>query len=593
MAIALRDKRELDQLYSDYRAKYEGSKEDYFALLYLTKKFGLPLEQAAGLVAFGNRDYGIDAYYVDRAARNLYLFQFKWSEDHNLFKESMDRLAAPGMDVIFGRSHVDPEQNEVIHRLKADLFEHQALIERVFIQFVFKGDATAVERSQGLEGRQEALENKQHLVRQFFNERPVELRVDFISDIVGRGPPPVPDTFHVGFHDTVCVKTKDGKQAMHLGFVPLIDLFTIYKALGQKFLSRNIRAGLSADTPPNRKIRQALGDIVIRCILPPEVFTFHHNGVTLAAEKLEVSNGKATITVPRVLNGAQTLNTFRKFMEESEALVSAPDRKALVEAIQVVAKIVVDNPSGDFVTQVTIANNQQNPVEPWHLRANDKVQCDLQDRFVEQLGIFYSRLENSFQSMTWEELEVIEVTDTRDLRIKPLAKTFLAAQGEIDRMSRLHEVFEQARWYEDCFRDAYLKCDPRRIILGYKIGLVLNPIMRQVEARCAQWLEYAIRRARNLVWAMLIQGMLNDDAHLPGLLDSHGSDLRKSQDFKDNMITLATNKVYIIINNVLKNDEGYKSKIADAKYSFLTTKELFRRCMDEAYNRYGWSKKNF
>src|SRR5712692_10050285 len=94
MAIALRDKRELEQLYSDYRAKYEGAKEDYFALLYLTKKFGLPVEQAAGLVAFGNRDYGIDAYYVDRPARNLYLFQFKWSEDHNLFKESMERLTA-------------------------------------------------------------------------------------------------------------------------------------------------------------------------------------------------------------------------------------------------------------------------------------------------------------------------------------------------------------------------------------------------------------------------------------------------------------------------------------------------------------------
>jgi len=593
MTIILRDKRELDQLYSDYKGKYEGSKEDYFALLYLKKKFGLTMEQAAGLVAFGNRDYGIDAYYVDRAARNLYLFQFKWSEDHNLFKESMERLAAAGMEVIFGRRHVDPEQNEVIHRLKADLYEHQAVIDRVFIQFVFKGDTTAVERSQGLEGRQESLENKQHLVRQFFNDRPVELRVDFISDIVGPGRPPVQDSFRVGFHDTVCLRTEDGKQAMHLGFVPLVDLLTIYKVLGQKFLSRNIRSGLPEDTPPNRKIRQVLTDIVIRCSVRPEVFTFYHNGVTLAAEKLEFSDGKATIVVPRVLNGAQTLNTFRKFIEESESLLTANDRRALVEAITVVAKIVVDNPSGDFVSQVTIANNQQNPVEPWHLRSNDQVQCDLQDRFAEQLGIFYSRHENSFQNMTWEELEELEITETKDLRIKPLAQTFLAAQGEIDRMSRLREVFEQPKWYEDCFRDAYLKCDPRRIILGYKIGLVLNPIMRQVEARCAQWLEYAIRRARNLVWAMLIQGMLNDEGHLPDLLDSHGVDLRKSTDFKDYMITLATNKVYFIINNVLKNDEGYKSKIADAKYSLLTTKELFRRCMDEAYNRHGWNKKNF
>ncbi len=244
-------------------------------------------------------------------------------------------------------------------------------------------------------------------------------------------------------------------------------------------------------------------------------------------------------------------------MEDSEAVLAAKDRRSLLDAVTVVSKIVVDDPYGDFVAQVTIANNQQNPVEPWHLRSNDRIQCDLQDRFAEQLGIFYSRQENSFQNMTWEELEELEITETgADLRIKPLAQTFLAVQGEIDRMSRLREVFEQAKWYEDCFRDSYVKCDPRRIILGYKIGLVLNPIMRQVEERWAEWLRYAIGRARNLVWALLIQGMLNDDAHLPDLLDAHGTDLKKLADFKDYLITLATNKVYLIVNNVLKDDEG-------------------------------------
>ena len=110
MGIALRDKKELDQVYSDFKAKYEGRKEDYFALLHLKKKFGLTIEQAAGFVAFGGRDYGIDAYYIDRVAQNLYLFQFKWSEDHNLFKESMERLATDGMRLIFGRERVDPSR---------------------------------------------------------------------------------------------------------------------------------------------------------------------------------------------------------------------------------------------------------------------------------------------------------------------------------------------------------------------------------------------------------------------------------------------------------------------------------------------------
>ena len=78
MSITARDQQELAQLHAEYSPKYKGSKEDYFALLYLTKKFNLRVEDAVGQVAFGNNDYGFDAYHIDREGRNLYLYQFKW-----------------------------------------------------------------------------------------------------------------------------------------------------------------------------------------------------------------------------------------------------------------------------------------------------------------------------------------------------------------------------------------------------------------------------------------------------------------------------------------------------------------------------------
>jgi hypothetical protein len=157
----------------------------------------------------------------------------------------------------------------------------------------------------------------------------------------------------------------------------------------------------------------------------------------------------------------------------------------------------------------------------------------------------------------------------------------------------MREVFEQTRWYKECFRESFLKCDPRRIVLGYKIGLVLSPIMKRIEEHSAQWLQYPIARARNLVWALLIQGVLNDERNLPDLLESYGCDLRKAADFKEYLAGLGTNKVYLPINGVLKNDAGYKAKINDEKYSFLRTKELFRRCMDEAHSRFLWTKRSF
>ena len=164
MAITKRDQQQLDQMYTDFSGKHGGVKEDYFPILYLVKKFKVNPEDVVNQVAFGNNDYGIDAYYVDRDGRNLYLYQFKWSEDHNLFKQSLERLAKDGMERIFGNPLQDPDQNELIRQLKSEIYEHQSIIDRVYIQFVFKGDVDAADNSAGLRDRRENLENKKWLI---------------------------------------------------------------------------------------------------------------------------------------------------------------------------------------------------------------------------------------------------------------------------------------------------------------------------------------------------------------------------------------------------------------------------------------------
>jgi hypothetical protein len=67
---------------------------------------------------------------------------------------------------------------------------------------------------------------------------------------------------------------------MHVGFVPLMELYGIYKALGQTFFDRNIRAALKPDNAPNKKLREALDKIVLKSSEEPSVFVFRHNGVT-------------------------------------------------------------------------------------------------------------------------------------------------------------------------------------------------------------------------------------------------------------------------------------------------------------------------
>src|SRR2546421_6539265 len=72
----------IDQAFSDARKTTGGVRNDYFGILYLEQEMGVDREEARSQIAFGGNDYGIDGFHFDREKRNLYLYQFKWSNSH-------------------------------------------------------------------------------------------------------------------------------------------------------------------------------------------------------------------------------------------------------------------------------------------------------------------------------------------------------------------------------------------------------------------------------------------------------------------------------------------------------------------------------
>lgn len=588
MAITIVERRELDKFYKMWQPKYGGQKEDYFAIMYLMKKFGGTIESLCNNVAFGNNDYGLDAYYIDKDARNLYLYQFKWSDNHQLFKESLERLNNAGIQKIFGNTYQDPQINEFVINLKNDLYEHQNIIDKIYIQFVFKGDAEAADNSATLSYHREELENKKHIIESYFKDKKINLVFDFLSDKRVSPPPPPKDFFDIKFPESLTHELLSSNKKMYVGFLSASELESIYRGLGLKFLNRNIRAALPDDNMPNRKIRETLNAIVLKKEIDPNEFTFIHNGITLAAESIEICDGVAKIYVPRLLNGAQTIKSINKFIEDNRE--NSLFEKSILKQIKLLSRIVIDSVSSDFVTKVTICNNRQNPVEPWHLRANDKIQCELQDKFKDELGIYYSRQENAFENMTDSDLEELGIQSSKDIEMRVLARTFLAVQGEIDKMSRLVDVFETQKTYDETFRETYLNADSRKIIIAYKTLQVINsPLARMKEYAPKHFLEL-IPKCKNLTIALLIQGLFNHSS-LNNYLEYWGNSLSKEADFRDFLSTMAKNKISYVIREVL-HYEDYQKNLEKNKYSFLRSKEIFRRCMQVANDWYGWEKKS-
>jgi len=177
--VAITDQK-IDQVFSDLKRSCGGVRNDYFGLLYLEQEFQIERENAITQIAFHGNDYGVDGFHFDSEKRNLYVFQFKYSDAHAQFKQSFNRLTDAGIERIFGARSQDPHQNQLLQQIKSCILENEAIIDRVCIHFVFIGDPEEAERSQVLERLREDLENKKYLIDQRFG-RPITLVIEFRS----------------------------------------------------------------------------------------------------------------------------------------------------------------------------------------------------------------------------------------------------------------------------------------------------------------------------------------------------------------------------------------------------------------------------
>jgi hypothetical protein len=582
--------RAIDQAFSDLKKSCGGVRNDYFGLLYLEQEFDVERDQAIPQVAFGGNDYGVDGFHFDGEKRNLYLFQFKYSDSHAQFKQSFNRLIEAGMERIFGARNQDQQQNQLLQQLKSCLIENEAVIDRVCVHFVFTGDPAEAERSQVLDKLREDLENKKYLIDQRFG-RPVTMVIEFRSARTRK----VGSTTHIRKTHTYPIRLDDtvtrggpNGETMTIGFIRLVDLHAMYREMGERFFERNIRAALPEDEAVNRSIQQSIKRIVLDDKEDAKVFAFNHNGVTLFAEALSATEGQSKVTEPRLLNGAQTVTTIARFLKANEGNNLLTERRDVLENIHVVCRIITDA-TPEFVTNVTINNNRQNPVDPWNLHANDMIQLEIQDRLRDDLGIYYERQERAFENLSDEDLEVQGITEYKAIELTRLARTFLVSDGEIDKLTRFREVFEDDRIYGQVFNQSRLKADSRQIVLCYKVQFRLRRLVNDIVEKGANKYAY-VQRARNLLWALLCQAILNDPK-LENRAEDFGRGLSLEAQYSDWLSGFATTRCRFILSDLVA-DKLYAPKAAEGNFSFMRTNAAYKRSMEIAYKRWRWVEKH-
>ena len=582
--------RKIDQAFSDLRGTCGGVREDYFGLLYLEEEHDVSREKAVNQVAFGGNDYGVDGFHFDKARRNLYIFQFKYTTSHAQFKDSLQRLIDDGMQQIFVQPNRDDKKNQILLQLRSCLMDNRALIDQICFRFVFTGDPGEAERSKVLDKLREDLENKRYLLNNVFGDRDVQFVVDFRSSggrVGALSAPRQATTFTIALTNPVTVDGPEGQQ-MHIGSIRLVDLHDMHAALGSRFFDHNIRYGLGESEAVNRAISRSLRQIVLDQVEQPSVFAFNHNGITLYAERIEPEGKQFRITAPRLLNGAQTVTTVASFVTANKDNPALAKGRPAFEEIRVLCKVIT-RADQKFVTRVTINNNRQNPVEPWNLHANDMIQLELQDKFRSDLQIYYERQENAFDQLSTEDLEEYGIREeSRAIQMLKLTQVFLLTDGYISRLSEMRRVFEDDRVYDHVFRQSRLKADSRHILLCYKVQYRLRKIADEIEQKGQN--KYAfIHRSRYLLWALICQGLLNHD-DLEELAEDYGKSLAVPAELTDLLSRIATTRVRLLL-SALMEDREYRDKVVEGNLSFLRTDKAFEKCMEAAHSRWKWVHK--
>ncbi len=584
-------KNELDTALKFFKSK--ASANDLgFGLIYLSKEFKKAETDLLPNLCTEKNNPGINAFYLDKDRKNLYLYSFLWADNHKAFKESFQSLIHSGMESLFSTEETD---SSFLSEIRGTLYENAEGIHRVFMYFVFNGDAEKAGNSALLSSLREDLESKKYILDSYFQGKRVSLTVDFVSNENKRKSKfKITDTsfrFELEMKNHL-ERSNQSNHSLFLGFLKLADLYSIFTRMGQRLFEKNIRSGLSPENHPNKSIRKSLKNILIGQE-DPKNFTFFHNGITISAEHMEVSGHKILLTEPRILNGAQTVTSVVQFIEENSSTMGNIENHPLFQSIEVLGKVILPNPKqdhSDFIANVTINTNRQNPVEPWNLRASDLLQLEFSDKFKEDLGIYYERQENAFDFLTEEDLEEMGIGQNKSIQIKKLAQTFLSLQGELDKIHKLRDIFEDEKKYYNTFKKKYLESKSESIVLLYKIQFRLGSIVKAVSESTGEKYSDINAKSKNLIWSLLIQGILND-SKLENLHAHYGKNLVMEAEYTGYLKNLGNKKLRPILIEIYRS-EKYQKQIAQGKFTFLRNKTTYDHSMSLAQEKFGWIKKD-
>lgn len=367
-----------------------------FGYWFLESYEDLSQEDAEEIVTDGPWDRGRDAVNDDEEERSKTIYQFKYSEDLNYVSHALtdvqeglvaERGTLADKDMVNLRIVTIATANQELHSQKSR-------VERQVRQWL-RNNRFSADVSVELIDLRRFLELAERI---YGVDLPLTWRV---KDVVE-------DRFVLGLADARGLKN----------FIERDELFSFNV---RKFLS--LRKG-----SVSWKIKSSLEDSAKR-----GKFWTLNNGLVCLCTEMTPSGETVMFTNFTIVNGAQTVKTITRFLE---------DNPAVDEPIWVLTKVLrVQETDIRQAAEVTASSNTQNPTSTRDLRATDIAHTRIEDWLQSEFGLAYVYKRGIGQP------------NANSVKMKDLAQAWISFSREEPHVSfaRPGQIFKQDVYYNDVF----------------------------------------------------------------------------------------------------------------------------------------------
>ena len=439
-----------------------------FIHLYLKVKCGISsfLERHY-FITDGTQDGGVDAYYIDKVNKKIYLIQSKFRTTKDNFEKkkiSANDIVRMEVQRILKGEEKDSRGNDFSEKIKKLQKELSEISDQAYYKYIviILGNLENYTDEQ----IKRIIDNSEYEIFDF--NRTYKELVFPLCSATYYDPKEIKITIDLVNKEQSTLKQKIstnlGEFPIRVIFVPTKEIGRIMSRYKNAILRYNPRNFLSlSDNKINRKIMESITKN------NSNDFAIYNNGITIIADSFELTESTGTKNVgqiimlnPQIINGGQTAYVLSKIYEDQKE-----NGYSVFEGKEVMLKVIIltdkKDLNIDFIEQISNATNQQTKVEEADRRSNDKIQLAIEEAIFDAFGYFYERKKGEFfNGIDKKYIDKNLVVNRYDL-----IKAYLAWQGDASnaRRSGMDTLFKEKRFKEIMKKYA----DFKKMFFAYKV----------------------------------------------------------------------------------------------------------------------------